>query len=74
MEYATKRLGFSTQDIIISGRSIGSAPACYLASEYDIKLLLLISPVKTISKQAWDKYGSLASMFISDQFDNEKFL
>ena len=40
------------EDIIISGRSIGSGPAIHLAGKYETKALILISPIKSVKATA----------------------
>lgn len=41
--------GILSKDIYIIGRSIGSGPACHLASKIQNEKLVLISPFDTIS-------------------------
>ena len=36
-------------DVIISGRSIGSGPACHLAATVNPLCLILISPIKSVT-------------------------
>lgn len=41
------------ENIIIMGRSIGSGPACYLASKFPrARALILISPIKSVKDVA----------------------
>lgn len=56
--------------IIIFGRSIGSGPACYLASLFQPKLLILMSPFLSIRAVA-KHYASVAAYLLKEQFDNE---
>ena len=44
-DFLTKTLGISCKNIIIFGRSIGTAPSCFLASRKKIAGLVLISPM-----------------------------
>ena len=40
---------YEKEDIIISGRSIGSGPAIHLARKFNPSCLLLISPIKGVN-------------------------
>lgn len=46
--FLTKTIKWNESDIIVCGRSIGSGPACYLASQYKPVSLVLISPHTSI--------------------------
>jgi hypothetical protein len=76
-DYFQKELGVNPQKIIIFGRSIGTGPATYLASERkDNKLLILLSPFTTINNILKDKFYS---RFITlnkhdDEFKNNVFI
>jgi abhydrolase domain-containing protein 17 len=60
----------SEDRIIICGRSIGSGPACHLASTYDALALMLISPIKSVVDVARQKYGRIVDFIIEERFDN----
>ena len=49
-----KQLGLNSDQIIILGRSIGSGPATYLASQRQCGCFVLISPLKSIEEVAGD--------------------
>lgn len=63
--YLTKTLGLSSQNIIVYGRSIGSGPSIYLATQFPIRALILESPfvsafrVQTALPLPFDKYPNL---------------
>ena len=59
-----------THNIIIMGRSIGCGPSIYLASKFEIGILVLISPFISIREVVKDNYGYLTSLLIKDSFDN----
>jgi hypothetical protein len=59
-------------DILISGRSIGSGPACHLASIFKPACLMLISPIKSVKDVAKLKYGRIVDFLIEERFDNFK--
>lgn len=49
MEYLLTQLNYDQSDIVIVGRSMGSGPACYLASNYNQILgLVLVSPFTSL--------------------------
>lgn len=58
--------------IMISGRSIGSGPACHLASKFNPACLSLISPIKSVKDVARLKYGRIVDLLIEERFDNFK--
>ena len=60
-KFLTRQLNWKEQDIIVCGRSIGSGPACYLASRYQPSCLILISPHTSIRGIVRDRFlGSVA--------------
>lgn len=67
--FITNILNFSPENIILVGRSIGSGPAVYLASERQIKMLILISPYTSIKSVARDHHSFLG-LFLKDRFNN----
>lgn len=60
MDYSTQILGFELRNIMISGRSIGTGPATFAASQYNVMSLLLTSPIKSVGEIAKQHYGSFA--------------
>lgn len=54
----------------MSGRSIGSGPACHLAAKFNPAGLILISPIKSVRDAARTLYGKVADYFIEERFDN----
>lgn len=69
-EFVTNQLKFSPRNVIVSGRSIGSGPACHLASKFQPLCLMLISPIKSVISIARQKYGRLAELFVNEHFNN----
>lgn len=57
------------KNIYIVGRSIGSGPAAFLASEVDCSKLVLISPFDTIKKVARGLVGCIG-IVVKDHFSN----
>ena len=55
---------------MISGRSIGSGPACHLAAKFKPAGLILISPIKSVSHIARQLCGRIADIFIEERFNN----
>ena len=53
------------------GRSIGSGPACHIASKFsDVRALMLISPIKSVKEVARKNYGRLSDFLLEERFDN----
>jgi abhydrolase domain-containing protein 17 len=48
LNYISEKLRYLKTDIIVCGHSIGSGPACHLASKFPITILILISPYTSI--------------------------
>lgn len=63
-------LEIPVQNIIIMGRSLGSGPAIYISSRYEIGFLVQISPFISIREVVKDTYGYQTSLLIKDSFDN----
>lgn len=57
-------------NIIVFGRSLGTAPATYLASERKLTGLVLISPMMSIREVVKDILGKFVSHTINDRFKN----
>lgn len=70
VEFTKAILRWKTQDLIIMGRSIGSGPAWYLAAEYDVGALVLISPHTSIRGVVKWMFFSLSQYFIKERFKN----
>lgn len=68
--YAIEELGFSSDNIILFGRSIGTTVAINTAMNKQIEGLILVTPLTSAKEQA--KVGGLAwvSMLAGDAFDN----
>ena len=62
----------SQDKIILSGRSIGSGPACHLASKFNPRCLILISPIKSVIGIAKKLCGKWADYLLEERFDNLK--
>jgi abhydrolase domain-containing protein 17 len=59
--------------VIIFGRSIGSGPACHLASLRKAHCLILMSAFTSVKDAATDVFGyfsPIARMLVSEMFDN----
>lgn len=67
--FLTESLGFKPENVILVGRSMGSGPATFLASERKIKLLILISPFKSIKSVAKDHFP-FWGFLVKDRFNN----
>jgi len=72
--FLTQTLNISPSRIILLGRSMGSGPACYLASTYQIGGLYLFSPYLSIQEAASAMVGSFLSIFVKDRFNNASII
>jgi pimeloyl-ACP methyl ester carboxylesterase len=70
VEFTQRILRWRTKDLLIMGRSIGSGPACYLASHYNTGALILISPYTSIRGVVKYMFGSFSQYFIKERFKN----
>ena len=68
-DYMTSKVGFHPDNIILVGRSMGSGPSTYLATQRKVKLLALVSAYKSIKSVAKDHYPFWGS-FIKERFNN----
>jgi abhydrolase domain-containing protein 17 len=66
-EYVSRSI--KPSNILLLGRSLGSAPSTYLASKYNPGGLILMSPYTSIKDVAHSKVGFLAWL-VADFFDN----
>lgn len=73
-DFLIDTLKFAPENIIVFGRSIGTGPATYLASQRKhIMLLLLFSPFIRLKEIAKD-YFSVLSIFFKDRFPNIDYI
>lgn len=73
MHHVTKKMGYKEENVIISGRSLGSGPSIHLASRFKkIKLLVLVSPFLSIKGVVRNVAGKVAAMIMKERFDNIK--
>ena len=63
-------MGYSENDVIVFGRSMGTGPACYLAAKYNPGYLLLMSPYISIKKVAQDIVGNFLGNLVATHFNN----
>jgi esterase/lipase len=69
-DFLTETLKFLPENIFIFGRSIGTGPATYLASQRkNCKMLILFSPFTNLKAIVKD-YVSILSVFVRDRFPN----
>jgi pimeloyl-ACP methyl ester carboxylesterase len=74
IEFVKNVLFWNTKDVIVMGRSIGSGPACYLASTYKIGALVLISPYTSIRGVVKYMFGRLSQYLIKERFRNYEMM
>ena len=69
-QYAIERLGFTTENIIILGRSIGSTVATDLAQHKELHGLILVTPLSNGKEQAKAGGLGLIAALAGEAFDN----
>jgi len=69
-DYAMQTLGYSLDNIIIFGRSIGTTVAVHISQHKDIAGLILITPLTSAKAQAKAKGLGLFSFLAGNAFDN----
>ena len=73
LDWVTGEEGFSPADIILHGESLGSGVATQMASEYDVKALILEVPFSSILDMAKFRYPLIPFMelLVKDPFRND---
>lgn len=74
LDFVLKILKFKPENVIITGRSIGSGPAVYLASKNKLCPLILISPFKSVQEVASNFVGNFLSFIIKNIFLNGQII
>lgn len=69
-DFVRKALRRQPRHIVAMGRSIGTGPACYLASKWGVGALVLISPYTSIRKVVKHMFGALSQYIIKERFKN----
>ena len=69
-DYLVENMKISESNIIVMGKSLGSGPACHLASHRSPSSLILITPYTSIAECAADLVGSFCKYLIKERFRN----
>lgn len=68
-DWAVKEMRFKPDNIFLFGRSIGSGPATFLASQRQSRMLILFSPYTSIREVATD-HVSFLGYLVKNRFNN----
>ncbi len=68
--YLQEVIGYSEKQIIVFGRSIGSAPATWLAAKKNPGALILMSAFTSLRGVVKDLVGTLGSYLVRERFNN----
>ena len=68
-DFLIKECKYNQKDIIICGRSIGTGPATYLASQRKPGALILISPIKSL-RDTVNNLAGIVKYLVKDRFNN----
>lgn len=70
MDYLLNKCHVDISRVFILGRSLGTGPACCLATKYPAAGLILVSPFTSIKHVASEHYGIFGSLLVKDRFNN----
>lgn len=73
-DYIVNEMNYDPKDIIIFGRSMGSGPACHLASLSNPCALILLSPYMSLREAVKSLIGSLPSFLVKERFQNSEVI
>lgn len=73
-DYFAKQPGIDRNRIILTGRSIGTGVATYLASQRHAKAVVLITPYESMTAVAGEKYPFVpVSLLLKHRFESERY-
>lgn len=70
INYLTTIMEWKVENLFVFGRSIGSGPACYVASKFPVGCLILMSAYTSIRSVVKHLAGRVAQYFVSQRFNN----
>jgi len=73
-QYVANVIRFPHKDIIVFGRSIGSGPASFLASKYNVHSLILMSAFTSLRAVVRDLAGPLLQYVVAERFPNKELM
>jgi fermentation-respiration switch protein FrsA (DUF1100 family) len=65
-------MNYQAKDVILIGRSMGSGPACHLASVHRPAALILLSPFSSLKDAVKSILGKIPSLLVRDRFINRQ--
>jgi len=70
-QFLVQTIGYDYRDIILVGRSMGTGPACAIASNINkIAALVLLSPYTSLKAATKTYLGGFASFLVRERFEN----
>ncbi len=69
-DFFTDLLYVKESRVLLMGRSIGTGPACYLASKHSVAGLILVSSFTGIKSVVKDYMGSVLQYLVKERFNN----
>lgn len=69
-DFLVNSRGFSENRIIVTGRSIGSGPSCFISKKRRPGALILISPFTSLQSAAKSMFGNFCGGFVRERFNN----
>lgn len=70
INYLLNKCKVDLNRLIFMGRSLGTGPACHIATKYPVAGLVIVSPFTSIKDVASEHYGIFGSLLIKDRFNN----
>lgn len=70
MTHIINKFNVKLDRILIMGRSLGTGPACWLATKYPAAGLILVSPFTSIKDVASEHYGLIGGLLVKNRFNN----
>jgi pimeloyl-ACP methyl ester carboxylesterase len=70
LSYLVTKFKVKPERVLIMGRSLGTGPACWLATKYHVAGLILVSPFTSIKDVASEHYGIIGGLLVKNRFNN----
>lgn len=69
-DFLLNKLFVLPENLIVFGRSLGTAPAIWLASKKQVGILVLMSPFTSVKGIVQDLIGNFATYLVKERFEN----
>ena len=69
-DFVINDLKYKSEEVFLFGRSMGSGPACHLASLYEPCGLILLSPYTSLKDVVSSLVGRIPALLVKERFKN----